>query len=89
MNLQDVKTTIEQLESEFDSHDFIRKFIFMNPTAYGSMLVKHDNVATAHGEISNYLKDNQVSLHIQQEIGESYSLDILGNKTYCAKWRKV
>ena len=82
---------ISYLNTEFDSHDFIRKLLEKHPEVYGRYLVKHgDNggsVATADGEISNFLANHIDALQIIRN-GNAYSPNILGHFTEAAAWHK-
>ena len=81
---------IKIMPSEFDSHLFIRKFIYKFPSIYGSLLIKHNNVTTTHGEIANILRNNSIRLGIEK-IDEPMnpSVDIFDNLAKCATWSKL
>ena len=70
---------------------FIRKLLEKHPEVYGRYLVKHgDNggsVATADGEISNFLANHIDALQIIRN-GNAYSPNILGHFTETAAWHK-
>ena len=84
-----VKEIIDnEFPSEFDSHEFIKKFIWNYPVPYGRLLIKHENVATAHAEISNYLRNYADRLGIEQITPKKESEDIFGNENENAKWKK-
>lgn len=91
MDISIASEVISYLNTEFDSHDFIRKLLEKHPEVYGRYLVDHGNVATADGEISSFLarddKDHDNVLHITR-IGDVPSPNILGNITECAAWSK-
>ena len=53
MDIKIASEVISYLNTEFDSHDFIRKLLEKHPEVYGRYLVDHGNVATADGEISS------------------------------------
>lgn len=88
-----VSPIIQGLNDEFDSHQFIINLLKTHPAYYGGYLVKHDNVATADGEIARYLSLNSSDLNIvkiDDPQTEKYkSVNILGNESPCARWRKV
>lgn len=89
MEITEAKSVIAGLTDIFDSHDFIKAFILKYPSAYGTMLIKHKNVITAHAEIANYLRLNTSVLPIQRiEDVNHKSDDIFGNCVPCAKWAK-
>ena len=91
MDISIALEVISYLNTEFDSHDFIRKLLEKHPEVYGRYLVDHGNVATADGEISSFLarhdKDHDNVLHITR-IGDVPSKNILNNITDNAKWHK-
>ena len=91
MNVTIAQEVISYLNTEFDSHDFIRKLLEKHPEVYGRYLVKHgDNggsVATADGEISKFLADHSTELSITRT-GNALSGNILGHFTECATWSK-
>jgi len=82
---------IGYLDTEFDTHDFIRKLLERHPEVYGRYLVNHGDhggsVATADGEISSFLARHASDLHITK-IGDVPSSNILGNISDNAKWHK-
>ena len=84
-----VQETIGLMPQNFDSHDFIRKFIWEYPKIYGGLLIKHENVTTAHAEISNYLRYNASKLGIKELDEKTESEDIFKTKRPCAKWEKT
>lgn len=91
MNIVIALEVISYLDTEFDTHDFIRKLLERHPEVYGQSLVKHSenggSVATVDGEISNFLARHASDLHITK-IGDVPSQNILGNISDNAKWRK-
>lgn len=87
MNRQSVMTVIDLMPKEFDSHDFILKFLEKYPAEYGKLLIKHSSVNTAHAEIGNFLLNNSENLNIEYK-GEHESLNIFRNMSPCAKWHK-
>ena len=80
---------VKLLPEEFDSHEFIREFIFNCPQPYGRLLIKHNNVSTAHGEIANILRNNSCRLNIEQSGYKVYSNDIFGRQALNALWHKT
>lgn len=90
MEITEAKSVIAGLNEIFDSHDFIRAFIFKYPSTYGAMLTKHNNVITAHAEIANFLRLNSSELPIRRAEDVNHkSDDIFGNCVPCAKWAKM
>lgn len=91
MDIKIALEVISYLNTEFDSHDFIRKLLEKHPEEYGRYLVKHGdsggNLATADGEISNFLANHIDELQIIRN-GKAYSPNILGNYTETAAWHQ-
>ena len=87
MNEEIVKVIVKDMNDEFDSHDFIKEFIWRHPKDYGELLIKHENVTRAHAEISNFLLNHANSLGIKKT-KEDGSDDIFGHVTPCAEWKK-
>lgn len=79
---------IDSLGHEFDSHDFIKGYISKFASLYGHLLIKHDNVNTAHGEIANFLKAHASELHIIQLQRPSFTPNIFNNIRECESWQK-
>lgn len=89
MTLEEATAVIGKLEKHFDSHDFIRVFIFKYPTSYGAALIKHNDVAASHAEIANFLRLNTDALSIFKiDAAGNKSYDIFGHLVPCAKWVK-
>lgn len=91
MDIKIALEVISYLNTEFDSHDFIRKLLEKHPEVYGRCLVKHGenggSVATADGEISSFLASHVDDLSITKT-GEAPSKNILDNITENARWHK-
>ena len=91
MNIVIALEVISYLDTEFDTHDFIRKLLERHPEVYGQSLVQHSenggSVATVDGEISSFLARHASDLHITR-IGDVPSSNILGNISINAKWQK-
>lgn len=88
MEINEASQIIRSLKDNFDSHDFIRELYIHMPSVYGTFLVKHNNVNTAHAEISNYLRMNSSELEIC-EMDKVISPNIFGNQSECTQWRKM
>ena len=89
MTIEEVKPIIDvQMSDEFDSHDFIKEYIWQYPKSYGELLCKYENVRTAHSQIGKFLLQNTEELGIEKN-GENGSDDIFGHPTPCAKWKKL
>lgn len=86
--LSEAQSVIAQLDNEFDSHEFIKRYIYSFPKSYGILIEKHANISTAHGEIANLLRINSSTLNISKNIDGVCSHDIFGNDVQNAKWRK-
>lgn len=90
MTLTEAISVIAELGEHFDSHDFIKDFIFKYPSTYGTMLIKYKSVTRTHAEIANFLRLNSTSLSILRVDDMNHkSCDIFGNLAPCAKWTKV
>ena len=87
MNIQQCTTVIGNLQNDFDSHDFILKFLEKYPVEYGKLLIKYKNVNTAHAEIGRFLLDKDNKLEIEKA-GEHDSPNIFRNLSPCALWQK-
>ena len=91
MDIKIALEVISYLNTEFDSHDFIRKLLEKHPEEYGEILVKHGrnggSVATADGEISSFLASHVDDLSISKT-GEAPSKNILDKISVCATWSK-
>lgn len=88
MNTEEAKSILKLMGAQFDSHEFIVKFIYHFTAAYGQILVKHNNVAHAHSEIAKFLRQNESNLMIRKT-GEHTSPDIFGTPALCATWEKT
>ena len=84
-----IRNVVDMMESNFDSHAFILRLLRESPSVYGQLLIKHNNVTTAHAEISNFLRNNAKVLHIKEEEHESESVGIFGIVNSCAQWQKT
>ena len=87
MDIKEVKTIVDAMPQNFDSHEFILKFIWKYTSSYGHLLIKHGNVTTAHAEISKFLLNKTSELCIEKK-GEINSKDLFGNIAPCAQWKK-
>lgn len=83
-----VKPIIDMMKKDFDSHDFIKEFIWQQPAMYGEMLMMYNNVTTVHSLIGRFLLDHASSLEIRK-IGENESDDLFGHPTPCAQWYNI
>lgn len=89
MTLEEAATVIGELDKHFDSHDFIKKFIFKYPASYGTILIKQNDVTTSHAEMANFLRHNADALSIFKiDEASNKSYDIFGNPAPCSKWVK-
>ena len=88
MSEEFVKAIVNDMKDEFDSHDFIKEFIWKHPADYGQLLEKYDDVRIAHSQIGKFLQNHANTLGIVKT-GDSGTDDIFGHATSCAKWRKL
>ena len=87
MRTEDCINVIKKLSDVFDSHEFIKWFIWKYPTEYAVILIKHNNVTRAHASMARFLKSKAKKLNIIQD-GTTTSKDIFGNEVENACWRK-
>jgi len=83
-----IQNVVDMMESNFDSHAFILRLLRESPSVYGQLLIKHNNVTTAHAEISNFLRNLAKELGIKEKEHESESVDIFGIINPCALWER-
>lgn len=88
MNIDIVASIVETMKENFDSHDFIKEFVWRYPSIYGQLLVDLDDVALAHAQISNYLLNHAQELGIEKT-SEVDSDNLFGHITPCGKWHKM
>ena len=89
INYNEIEDVVKNvMGNDFDSHKLIEKFILNYPASYGSLLIKHNNVATAHSEISNFLRNHADKLEIEKVGSDKVSKDIFGNDVTNADWKK-
>jgi len=84
-----MKAVVDKMTPRFDSHEFILKLIWECPEIYGELLIKHRNVTTAHGEISNYLRYHASELGIKELYEKAESEDLFRIIRSCAQWEKT
>lgn len=89
MTIEEAREIVFIMDNDFDSHAFIRKYIYSYPQQYGHLLIKHNNVATAHGEIATFLQNNTAVLNINIDTNKVYSPDIFGINRKNAFWHKI
>lgn len=90
------KEVLNLLETNFDSHDFIKKYVEMFPAEYLEKLIsalrnRQDikAVTDVDSEIARFLSVHSGDLKIEKENDNSQSENILGNISSCAKWHKT
>lgn len=76
------------LPKQFDSHDFIRKFIYKYKKEYNQLVAKYSRLNIVHSVISNFLRNNAKSLGIEYK-GKMVSENISEKMSSCALWNKV
>lgn len=76
------------LPKQFNSHDFIRKFIDKYKMQYNQLVAKYSRLNIAHSVISNFLRNNAKSLGIEYK-DKTVSKNISGKMSSCALWNKV
>ena len=82
--------------NEFDSHTFILMFIRMFPSEYLNLLTdecenvapfQDQNLLKVHGQFGILLNQNGNAYY--QKIGETESMNVNGNISPCALWKKI
>lgn len=96
MDLSNFQEVLNRLESNFDSHDFIKKYVEMFPKEYLEKLLpalskRQDimGVTDVDSEIARFLSVHSNDLKIEKEDDKKGSENILGNITPCTKWHKT
>jgi hypothetical protein len=88
MNLKESKEIVEELGTNFSSHDFIEKFAFYHEEAYIGMLYackgKHA-FQTVHAQIGRFLSDNKIQLNIKKTERKE-NKNVFGNETEVQFW---
>ncbi|MDO4931209.1 MAG: hypothetical protein Q4E63_00950 [Prevotellaceae bacterium] len=88
MNIEEAKSVLNTLSKEFDSHEFIRKYIQDFTVSYGQLLIERKQVELAHGAIGIFLSQHSDELGINCT-GKHKSIDIFNNESSCATWSKL
>jgi len=92
MNKEQAKTVIEKLDNEFDSHQFIEKFIVMYEKEYVELLYKDIEskgiFRMAHAKIGKFLANNSLYLSIEK-VDKGYSENIKKYDSENQNWRKI
>ena len=82
---------INKMETEFDSHKFIKELINSYEKDYVELLYSNIESAgifkTIHAQIGRYLSDNSTQLKIEKDTRE-YSENVKGYMSENQKWRK-
>lgn len=97
MKIETVKRVLESMPQEFDSHQFIERFIRENEREYVEMLYEQkDSPAifrTVHAHIAKFLAENVDELHIYKDTedgnGHPESRNIKGYDSENQKWKKL
>lgn len=92
MKIETVKRVLESMPQEFDSHQFIERFIRENEREYVEMLYEQkDSPAIfrdVHAMIARYLVENADALAIKKT-GRTQSENIKGYESENQNWRKL
>jgi len=92
MQKEQIETVIAQMPSEFDSHEFIERFMNMYGKEYAAQLGRHAETQTPfrtlHAQIARYLTQHAEELGILP-VYRVPSANIKGNETYNQKWEKL
>ncbi|HCT94201.1 MAG: hypothetical protein A2X19_08905 [Bacteroidetes bacterium GWE2_39_28] len=93
MDKEKVKTIISRLECEFDSHEFIEKYLSTYEKDYVELLYsfkdsKKGIFRAAHSKIGKYLSSNSSSLKIEKiERGNSENIKKYDSENQT--WKKI
>lgn len=89
ITLRRFREVVQELDDEFDSHAFIFKFMQKFEAVYIGMLQPVEGgFQILDSWFGRTLLDCQAELEIQKEERESVSLNVKGNITSCALWKK-
>ena len=94
MNIVIAQAVINELPNDFDSHEFIQKFLTMYEKEYIELLHSYISAKdgrifrAAHAKIGDYLLQNSKQLNIEDTVRVK-SMNIKGNNTENQKWAKV
>lgn len=79
---------ISMLPQQFDSHDFIKKFMQYHPVAYAETIIKCKSIPASHGHIALTVSNNSNTLGVKS-MGRRMSIDIFNEMTECELWIKT
>lgn len=89
---QNSKNLINKMETEFDSHKFIKELINSHEKVYVELLYGYiDTIGifqTLHAQIGRYLSDNSKLLNIEK-LNRDYSENIKGYESENQKWKRI
>lgn len=92
ITIGEANEVLRHLPDEFDSHDFIKKYLTIYERHYVTMLMENiDNTnifRTVNATIGRFLANNQNILHITMNIRIN-SQNVRGNITENQKWIKI
>lgn len=89
ITIDEAHTIIEQMNREFDFHDFIRAYIIRYPASYLEMLRSFGAVGRANGRIAAFLQEKQRDKNIFiHQTGKVRSMNVFGRETRCEHWIK-
>lgn len=81
------QVVVDLMPDQFDSHDFIRKFMKQYTVKYAEVLLKFQNVQTSHGHIALNLKSHSKELGIMSN-GRTNSMNVFNEVSECELWMK-
>lgn len=90
-NIDAVRAVIDEMDDEFDSHDFIKNFSREIELDYVYLLATAGTATpfqTVHSQIGMFLINNENNLNIRN-VERVNSENIFGNVTPCALWEKI
>lgn len=87
-NMSKVIEIIDSLASEFNSHDFLKKFNLKFESDYIEMLNKYGSFQNVNRMIALFLSENKELFHIDKTFRDK-SENVHGNNTLVQHWKKV
>jgi hypothetical protein len=89
---QNANALVNKMETEFDSHKFIKELINSHEKVYVELLYGYVNNAgifqTLHAQIGRYLSDNSKRLNIEK-LNRDSSENIKGYESENQTWKRI
>jgi hypothetical protein len=87
LELQKVKNVVDKMGEEFDSHNFITRYLNEYEKEYIQILADSEVFRTANAQIGRFLSDHSVELGIEK-VERVVSSNIKGNESENQNWVK-